>query len=177
MERLLSPDERLVQHRGISSPICPNAELTRAMANQNPISHIIEVTGLCIAVIQDDQIRLKYLGETPLAIKTVGEPNAVIDDRALSFYGWWCHTLKVDGVSFALVGRPNKRHYLGARYTVPVPTHVSTNTWNEALEQLPDFAQAYLPDVRAARAPRVAVHFDNSRSALDDAPSERFYNK
>ncbi len=167
MNTLLKPGEKLVQHRGLSAPICPAAELTQIVSNQHVHAKTTVIAGLCFAVLTGGELVLRYLGETSIDIKNEGEPNAVIRNDGSVFRGWWVHTQKIDGVTFGLLGRPNKRQYLGPRYEVPVPVHVSTRTWRDGLEMLPDFAKDHVKDLKAANSPRLAAAYDTSRSAIE----------
>lgn len=163
----LQQGERLLVHRGVSWPICPNAERGKMAANQVRGGFSHRIAGVLYGVSKPDgEVTLRLHSISKVAVKTIGEPNALIQDQDSPFKDWWCHVVQVDGTDFGLIGRPN-RIRLGGRYEIGAPHLVSTAIWREALQCLPDQAKDYKHDVRAAKYPQLAASFYNSRSGLD----------
>jgi len=163
----LRNSEKGVVHRGLSSPICSNAERSRIIANQTKDGHQKITAALFLPVSLGDEIDLRFLEIRKVSYKKDGEPNALLMDKDCLFFGWWCHISRVKGHHFGLIGRPNRRMKLGPHYQTPFPNIISTRKWMTAFNKLDDVAQAFLPELRELQYPRLAASFDNSRSRLD----------
>jgi|GEM_PF-3236023 len=165
----LQQGERLVVHRGMSAPICYLAEQGKTVANQMRDGFTHRVAGVLYGVEKPDGgLILRLHSVSKVSVKTVGEPNALIHQPDSVFKDWWCHVVKVDGLDFGLIGRPNRKR-LGGMYEIDVPHVISTTTWGKVLDSLPKHSKDYGHEVRAAKYPHIAAAFCNSRSGLDSS--------
>ena len=155
---------QLIVHRGLSDPLCPYAERSRITAIQSTNGHEID-DHLIVSALADirDQIIFELVGIQNIAVKQIGENNALIPSGA--FENWWAHCIEVNNIRYALIGRPSKRLNAG-RHEIQAPHIISTTIWRLALKQLKKekpFSEEYL----TAKYPNIASSFDTSRSALD----------
>lgn len=143
------------------------AEQNKRDANTIRDGYQKRITGILYGV-QDSSgnVDLRLHDVKSLAVKTVGESNALIHDQNSPFFNWWCHVMNVDGVDFGLIGRPN-RYKLGGRYEIDFPHHTSTKTWWTALNSIPIRAPEFAPDIRAAKYPHLAAALDPGRAQID----------
>ncbi len=165
----LQEGERIIVHRGVSAPICPIAEQGKVVAHQIKDGFSSRIAGLLYGVQKaDGELGLRLHAVSKVAVKKVGEPNALINIQDSLFRDWWCHVVDVDGIHFGLVGRPNRRK-LGGRYEINFPHLVSTTVWSEVLKRLPEqvHEKDYKKDVRAVKYPNFARAFDGSRSGIE----------
>lgn len=163
----LQRGERLVVHRGESHPICPFVGGLTKDAEQARDGFNVRVAGLMYGIVKPNgEIGLKLHDISKLRVKNVGKPNALIKEAGSPFDNWWVHVVKVDGIDFGLVGRPNCKRY-GNDYGVYVPHLVSTTIWREVLQCLTDQAKEYRRDVQSVKYPSMAAAFDSSRSGIE----------
>jgi len=168
MNSLDLPDETsLIVHRGLSSPICPNAETSQIIANQTRAGYRRVTAAVFIPVLNQDLSGLRFLDYLDLSFKTHGEPNAIINDKTSVFSGWWCHISQIDQLHFGVIGRPNYRYRLGPKYVIPFPHIVSTTKWRKASNELATTSTPYIQALRAIKHPHLAAAFDTTRSRLD----------
>lgn len=163
----LNDGERVIVHRGLSSPICPNAEQSRIIAQQTRDGHEKITAALFLPLIKGEEIDLRFLEIRQLTYKNIGEPNALPFEKDSIFYGWWFHISQIGGQHFGIIGRPNRRMKLGPKYEIPFPNLISTKKWRIALDRLDHIAPEYIQDLREIQYPYLAAAFDTSRSPLD----------
>lgn len=164
---LVNDGEKVIVHRGLNSPICVFAEQNKRETTAIRDGYRKSIAGILYGV-QDSKgdINLRLHDVGGLAVKTVGESNALIHNIDSPFFNWWCHVMNINGLDFGLIGRPN-RHKLGGQYEIGFPHHISTRTWRTAMDLVPLRAPEFAPDVYTAKYPNLTAALDPGRTKID----------
>ena len=162
--------ERLIVHKGLSSPICPHAETSQLVARQSADGFQTISPYIILAVLDArNQIKLKVLNrQENIQVKNYGEENAILQASAAPFGNWWCNVHEIQGVHFGLVGRPN-RHRIRPQYQIPMPHIISTTQWKRALEALlkdKNLHEEILSEERQRKHPLLAAEYDILRNSI-----------